>query len=59
MEGRLLRMAVDSKVKREDFLHHYYGHELDPNWIDRLKGAVRQGLAAFSGAAHQRCHAAA
>jgi RNA polymerase primary sigma factor len=38
MEGRLLRMAVDSKVKREDFLHHYYGHELDPNWIDRLKG---------------------
>src|SRR4051794_31429844 len=32
MEGRLLRMAVDSKVKREDFLHQYYGHELDPNW---------------------------
>src|SRR3954447_6438122 len=38
MEGRLLRMAVDSQVKREDFPHHYRGHELDPNWIDRLKG---------------------
>ncbi|WP_029011166.1 RNA polymerase sigma factor RpoD [Azospirillum halopraeferens] len=36
-EGRLLRMATDTKVKREDFLNHYFGHELDPNWLERIK----------------------
>jgi RNA polymerase primary sigma factor len=38
MEGKLLRLATDCKVKREDFLHHYFGHELDPNWADRVRG---------------------
>jgi len=37
-EGKLLRLATDCKVKREDFLHNYYGNELDPTWLDRLKG---------------------
>ncbi|WP_114394671.1 RNA polymerase sigma factor RpoD [Oleisolibacter albus] len=37
-EGKLLRLATDAKVKREDFLQHYYGSELDPNWLDRVKG---------------------
>jgi RNA polymerase primary sigma factor len=32
-EGKLLRMATTSKVKREDFLEHYHGHELDPRWL--------------------------
>ncbi|MGQ9369840.1 RNA polymerase sigma factor RpoD [Azospirillum sp. ST 5-10] len=36
-EGRLLRMATDTRVKREDFLNQYFGHELDPNWLDRIK----------------------
>ncbi|HYE48069.1 MAG TPA: RNA polymerase sigma factor region1.1 domain-containing protein, partial [Azospirillaceae bacterium] len=66
-EGKLLRLATDSKVKREDFLHHYYGNELDPNWVERLKGSskawgkfaeksseiakVREGIAEVSAAA--------
>ncbi|MFA5592422.1 MAG: RNA polymerase sigma factor RpoD [Micavibrio sp.] len=37
MEGKLLRLAVDSKVKREDFLANYYGHELDPNWLAKVQ----------------------
>jgi len=37
-EGKLLRLAIDSKVKREDFLEKYYGNELDPNWIDEVAG---------------------
>ncbi|WP_425406681.1 RNA polymerase sigma factor RpoD [Hwanghaeella sp.] len=37
-EGKLLRLALDSKVKREDFLEKYYGNELDPNWIDEVAG---------------------
>jgi len=37
LEGRLLRMATECRVKREDFLHHYLGHEMAPNWIERVK----------------------
>jgi len=35
-EGQLLRMAESSKVGRDDFLGHYRGHELDPNWMERI-----------------------
>ena len=37
LEGKLLRMAVDCKVKRESFLENYYGSEQDPKWLDRVK----------------------
>jgi len=33
LEGRLLRLAESSKVKRQDFLDAYWGSELDPNWV--------------------------
>jgi RNA polymerase primary sigma factor len=36
LEGRLMRMAVDCGVKREDFLTHYYGGEIDPSWLERV-----------------------
>ncbi|MBC8269043.1 MAG: RNA polymerase sigma factor RpoD [Rhodospirillaceae bacterium] len=36
-EGKLLRMATTSKVKREDFLEHYHGHELDPRWLKKVE----------------------
>jgi RNA polymerase primary sigma factor len=35
-EGKILRMATTSKVKREDFLEHYHGHELDPRWLKNV-----------------------
>ncbi|MEO5337769.1 MAG: RNA polymerase sigma factor RpoD [Magnetospirillum sp. WYHS-4] len=35
-EGRLMRLALECKVKREDFLLHYQGYELDPNWVERV-----------------------
>jgi RNA polymerase primary sigma factor len=35
-EGKILRLAMTSKVKREDFLEQYNGHELDPRWLDRV-----------------------
>ena len=34
IEGRILRMALDSGLKREDFLTRYTGHELDRNWLE-------------------------
>lgn len=36
LEGRLLRLAVDSKVKRESFLSEYQGHEIDPKWVSKV-----------------------
>jgi RNA polymerase primary sigma factor len=36
LEGQLLRMAEGCKVARDDFLTQYRGHELDPNWIERI-----------------------
>jgi RNA polymerase primary sigma factor len=41
IEGRILRLALDSGVGREDFLARYAGHELDRNWlVDVLSGKV-------------------
>ena len=37
MEGKLLRLAVDAKVKRESFLEHYYGSEMDPTWLETVR----------------------
>lgn len=37
MEGKILRMATDAKVKREEFLDNYYGHELDPKWMAKVR----------------------
>jgi len=36
LEGQLLRMAEAAKVGRDEFLREYRGHELDPNWLERV-----------------------
>jgi len=33
IEGKLLRLALDNKVKREDFIVQHQGHEVDPKWV--------------------------
>ena len=33
LEGKLLRLALSAKVKREDFLAEYTGNELNRNWV--------------------------
>ena len=41
IEGRILRLAADCGVGREDFLARYTGHELDRNWLhDVLHGKI-------------------
>ncbi len=47
-EGKLLRMATTSKVKREDFLEHYRDHELDPGWLDKVSQLPGKGWARFA-----------
>ena len=47
LEGQLLRMAEGCKVPREEFLKHYRGDELDPNWIDKLSALPAKGWKPF------------
>jgi RNA polymerase primary sigma factor len=35
-EGKLLRLVTDAKVSREEFLAEYFGHEHEPNWLERV-----------------------
>jgi RNA polymerase primary sigma factor len=33
IEGKILRFATESSIKREEFLAYYFGNELNPDWI--------------------------
>ncbi|MCS6855559.1 MAG: RNA polymerase sigma factor RpoD [Elioraea sp.] len=46
-EGQLLRLAEGAKVKREEFLEQYRGHELDPGWLERV-AALSKAWKAFA-----------
>lgn len=48
MEGRLLRIATDNGVKREEFLKEYYGHEVDPSWVKKIAKLTTKGWAKFA-----------
>ena len=48
LEGKLLRLAMANKIKREDFLAEYVGNELNRNWVKKLakhKNAVWSNFA--------------
>ena len=47
LEGKLLRLATQNRVSREGFLKHYFGHELDPDWIDRVGALKDRGWGEF------------
>ena len=47
LEGQLMRMAESCKVNREEFLKHYRGAELDPNWLDRVGRLTGKGWKVF------------
>ena len=47
LEGQLLRMAEGCKVSREEFLKHYRGQELDPNWLSKVSVLTTRGWKLF------------
>jgi RNA polymerase primary sigma factor len=47
-EGRMLRLATGCRVSRVDFLKQYYGHELDPNWLERVSELPAKGWQRFA-----------
>ncbi len=48
LEGRLLRMAMDCKVDRDEFLNRYYNHELDPNWLNAVANSTEKVIKAWT-----------
>ena len=48
LEGQLMRMAESCKVNREDFLKHYRGSGLDPNWLDKVGRLPGKGWKVFA-----------
>ena len=47
LEGQLMRMAEGCKVSREEFLKHYRGDELDPNWLRASRRLSGKGWKVF------------
>jgi RNA polymerase primary sigma factor len=48
LEGQLLRLAESCKVPRDEFLKQYHGHELDPNWQERIAALPGKGWKLFA-----------
>ena len=44
LEGKLMRMADAHGVPRKEFLENYFGHELEPEWSDRVRPATESRL---------------
>ena len=47
-EGRLLRLAENSGVKRDKFLEAYFGSELDPDWLNTVAKLKGKGWTEFA-----------
>ena len=47
IEGKLLRLAESTGVKRQEFLEHHFGHELAPRWIQRVQRLSGKGWANY------------
>ncbi|MEO0786146.1 MAG: RNA polymerase sigma factor region1.1 domain-containing protein, partial [Pseudomonadota bacterium] len=42
LEGKLMRLADSQGVPRKDFLDNYFGRELDPNWVEDVRGKTKK-----------------
>ncbi len=48
LEGKLLRLALANKIKREDFLVEYAGNELNRNWVKKMAKSKNTAWANFA-----------
>lgn len=48
LEGKLLRLAMANKIKREDFLEGYTGNEINRNWVKKLMRSKNPTWANFA-----------
>jgi len=45
VDGRLMRLAVDAGIGREDFLKHYFGSEMEGAWLEKVSHLPGRGWA--------------
>ncbi|MBX9749815.1 MAG: RNA polymerase sigma factor RpoD [Roseococcus sp.] len=48
LDGQVLRLALAQKVRREEFLEHWVGAELDPGFLDRVSKLKGKAWPAFA-----------
>lgn len=48
LEGKMLRLAMANKIKREDFLAEYSGNEINRNWVKKLAKHKNAAWSAFA-----------
>ncbi len=48
LEGQILRLAESAKVTRDEFLQHYRGREMDPNWMHDIAELPGKGWKDFA-----------
>jgi RNA polymerase primary sigma factor len=48
LEGKLVRLADNYGVNRREFLNEYLGHELDPDWLERMREKIGKGWKNFT-----------
>ena len=48
LEGKMLRLAMANKIKREDFLVEYSGNEINKNWVKKLSKHKNPAWSAFA-----------
>ena len=48
LEGKLLRLAMDCGVKRDDFLKRYFEHEIGPYWLNAMSRVKAKGWKKFA-----------
>ncbi|MBB4660092.1 RNA polymerase sigma factor RpoD [Parvularcula dongshanensis] len=48
LEGKLVRLADSYGVNRQEFLQSYLGHELDPDWLERVSAYEGRGWKTFT-----------
>ncbi len=48
IEGKIMRMATECGVDRQQFLDNYYGAELDPKWLTKVGKLKGKGWSKFA-----------
>ena len=57
LEGKLVRLADNYGVNRKAFLNEYLGHELEPDWYERISAKTTKGWKNFATKGEKQIHA--
>ena len=47
IDSAMVKLADQARINRREFVEEYRGHELDPNWLDRMGEKPGRGWQAF------------